>query len=119
ATDGDRRFVGAQRTDGNWMIPLAELQRHGFLDGENKPKRGRPRKAGGLGDGTTGNVIWILAQVGEFARNLGLAVVGNPTANMTGKKKRNKPRAERETVSLAATRAIAKHLHVVHQAVLW
>ncbi len=123
ATIGRRRregrFEGAQRVDGVWRIPLEDLRQCGLLDG--KPlRRGRPRQGAGLSTGSAGNIMWVLAKVVEFARNNGVTIVGDPTAGMTSKRSRNRtPRADRNVVSLAATRSLAAHMHVVHQAVLW
>lgn len=113
------RFPGAERVDGVWRIPLEDLRQQGLLDG--KPlRRGRPRQGAGLGVGSVGNVMWVLGKVVEFAKNNGVAIVGDPTAGMTSKRTRNRtPRVDRAVVSLATTRSLAARLHVVHQAVLW
>jgi hypothetical protein len=113
------RFPNASNDSGCWRIPFEDLRQAGLV-GTERPARGRPSASGtGLGSGSVKNVMWILQKVAEHAAAHGIALQGNPTLNLASKSKATSSRASAQLVTLAQTRMLAGHLHVVHQLVLF
>jgi integrase len=111
------RFPNATNATGVWLIPREDLRQAGLLD-PNRPGRGRPTNGAGLAEGTTSNILWVLQQVEGHAKALGLTLQGNPTHGLVGHRKKKAAKDTSRTVTLSETRALAGHLHVVHQLVL-